>query len=116
MLLIFLGRTASTARMVKAGFSTMKEKFAACKKTFLKGMTMLYPALIRKGPWGLGGRAIPKSGMIYSPPMSDDRLRMPLVSPRWLGSKKTSTLTSVPPWAPGAALMTLSVWKSGQSV
>lgn len=112
MLLAFLGRTVSAARMVKAGLSTKKEKLAVCRKMFLKGMTMLYPALITKGPWGLGGRAIPKRGMVYSPPRIDVRVRVPLVSPRWLGSKKTSTPTSVPPWAPGGALMTFSVWKS----
>lgn len=87
-----------------------------CRNTFLKGMVMLRPDLMLNGPWGLGGRQTPCRGNMYSPPVSEDKVRWPFIAPCWWGSKQTSTLTSDPNWKPGETARLLSTTNSGQSV
>lgn len=95
---------------------TWKDKEAVCRKTFLKGIVMLRPALMLNGPWALGGRQVPCKGKVYSPPAPEDRLSWPVTSPISWGSKQTSMLVSDPAWAPEVALTRLSPVKSGHSI
>lgn len=97
-------------------FFTWKEKAVVCKNTFLKGMVMLWPALMLYGPWAFGGRQTPCKGKMYSPPFAEDSLSWPVTSPSWWGSKQTSTLASDPAWKPERALTLLPTRKSGWSV
>ena len=53
------------------------------------------------GALGLGGRARPKRGMLYSPPSREESCSVALASPSWQGSKVTSMLTSEPPGLAG---------------
>lgn len=64
MAMVFLARKLLGALTVKAGCSTVHWKAMVWRKMFLKGMERVVPALTGKGPWGLGGRARPMSGML----------------------------------------------------
>ena len=84
-------------------------------KTLRKVMGVVPPALMMKGPWGLGGWHAPNKGKVYSPPTGEATVSMARCSPNLEGSKVTSRATSVPPVEPGAAATVLSTWKSGES-
>ena len=65
MLYVFLGLMLSLlAFSVNAGLSNEKLNCVICPNTFLKEMLVVAPALITNGPWGLGTRQCPWSGMV----------------------------------------------------
>ena len=114
-LALIMTQTHTVSCESKTVVFTWKTKVVVDEKTLRKMMGVVPPALMIKGPWGLGGWHVPNKGKVYSPPTGEVTVSIARCSPSLEGSKVTSRATSVPPVEPGAAATVLSTWKSWES-